>query len=124
MTSCNLHYFSVHCFPMGVFQDTLDASLQSFQQERLSKITELKDQLVTAQHSQTKAIEERHTALLRCWEQLLEASAAYKDKLLEKQLPLLKVNFIKLMSHNKVLIIYILTMGSRNRSWKLCLDNL
>ncbi|XP_058165915.1 spectrin alpha chain, erythrocytic 1 [Dasypus novemcinctus] len=71
-------------------QDTLDASLQSFQQERLSEITDLKDQLVASQHSQTKAIEERHAALLRRWEQLLEASAAHRQKLLEKQLPLQK----------------------------------
>ncbi|XP_014652504.1 PREDICTED: spectrin alpha chain, erythrocytic 1 [Ceratotherium simum simum] len=69
-------------------QDTLDASLQSFQQERLSEITDLKDQLVAAQHSQTKAIEERHTALLSRWEQLLEACAAHRQKLLEKQQPL------------------------------------
>ncbi|XP_064449588.1 spectrin alpha chain, erythrocytic 1 isoform X3 [Mirounga angustirostris] len=69
-------------------QDTLDASLQSFQQDRLSEITDLKDQLVAAQHRQTKAIEERHDALLRLWEQLLEASAAHREKLLEKQLPL------------------------------------
>nr|XP_025842109.1 spectrin alpha chain, erythrocytic 1 isoform X2 [Vulpes vulpes] len=71
-------------------QDTLDASLQSFQQDRLSKITDLKDQLVAAQHSQTKAIEERHDALLRHWQQLLEASAAHRQNLLEKQLPLQK----------------------------------
>ncbi|XP_006159133.1 spectrin alpha chain, erythrocytic 1 [Tupaia chinensis] len=69
-------------------QDTLDASLQSFQKERLSEITDLKDQLVAAQHSQTKAIEERHAALLRRWEKLLEASAAHRQQLLEKQLPL------------------------------------
>uniref|UniRef100_A0A8W4FQG3 Spectrin alpha chain, erythrocytic 1 n=2 Tax=Sus scrofa TaxID=9823 RepID=A0A8W4FQG3_PIG len=71
-------------------QDTLDATLQSFQQERLSEITDLKDQLVTAEHNQTKAIEERHAALLRRWEQLLEASEAHRQKLLEKQLPLQK----------------------------------
>nr|XP_051714443.1 spectrin alpha chain, erythrocytic 1 [Oryctolagus cuniculus] len=71
-------------------QDTLDASLQSFQQERLSEITDLKDQLVSAEHSQSKAIEERHAALLRRWEQLLEASAAHRQRLLEKQLPLQK----------------------------------
>ncbi|GAB1285753.1 Spectrin alpha chain, erythrocytic 1 [Apodemus speciosus] len=70
--------------------DTLDASLQSFQQERLSEITDLKDQLVAAEHSQTKAIEERHAALLRRWEQLLEASRVHRQKLLEKQLPLQK----------------------------------
>uniref|UniRef100_A0A8D1YYZ1 EF-hand domain-containing protein n=1 Tax=Sus scrofa TaxID=9823 RepID=A0A8D1YYZ1_PIG len=71
-------------------QDTLDATLQSFQQERLSEITDLKDQLVTAEHNQTKAIEERHAALMRRWEQLLEASEAHRQKLLEKQLPLQK----------------------------------
>ncbi|ELK37929.1 Spectrin alpha chain, erythrocyte, partial [Myotis davidii] len=71
-------------------KDTLDASVQSFQQERLGKITDLKDQLVAAQHSQSKAIEERHAALLRRWEQLLAACAAHRQKLLEKQLPLQK----------------------------------
>ncbi|XP_064138843.1 spectrin alpha chain, erythrocytic 1 [Loxodonta africana] len=69
-------------------QDTLDASLQSFQQERLSEITDLKNQLVAAQHNQTKAIEERHAALLKHWEQLLEAAAAHRKKLQKKQLPL------------------------------------
>ncbi|EDL13221.1 spectrin alpha 1 [Mus musculus] len=70
--------------------DTLDASLQSFQQERLSEIAELKDQLVAGEHSQAKAIEEQHAALLRHWEQLLEASRVHRQKLLEKQLPLQK----------------------------------
>ncbi|XP_062959972.1 spectrin alpha chain, erythrocytic 1 isoform X2 [Cynocephalus volans] len=82
-------------------QDTLDASLQSFQQERLSEFTDLKDQLVAAQHSQTKAIEERHAALLRHWEQLLEASAAHRQKLLEKQLPLQKAEELFMEFANK-----------------------
>ncbi|KAM5293714.1 spectrin alpha chain, erythrocytic 1 [Glossophaga mutica] len=71
-------------------QDTLDISMQSFQQDRLSKITDLRDQLVATQHSQTKAIEERHAALLKLWGQLLEVSAAHRQKLLEKQLPIQK----------------------------------
>ena len=91
MVPGNLRPFSVHSFSSGLSQDTLDASLQSFQQDRLSEITDLKDQLVAAQHSRTKAIEQRHDALLRRWEQLLEASAAHKEKLLEKQLPLQQV---------------------------------
>lgn len=91
MTPWNLHYFSVHSFSMGLSQDTLHASLQSFQQERLSEITDLKNQLVAAEHSQTEAIKERHAALLRLWEQLLEASEAHRQELLEKQLPLQKV---------------------------------
>ncbi|XP_036895269.1 spectrin alpha chain, erythrocytic 1 isoform X2 [Sturnira hondurensis] len=77
-------------FTLLAKQDTLDVSMQSFQQDRLSKITDLKDQLVAAQHSQTKAIEERHAALLRLWEQLLEVSADHRQKLLEKQLPFQK----------------------------------
>ena len=96
----NLYYFSVHTFSMGLSQDTLHASLQSFQQERLSEITDLKDQLVAAGHSQTKAIEERHAALLRRWEQLLEASEVHRQELLEKQRPLLEVKKKKkMMSH-------------------------
>uniref|UniRef100_A0A8C2VW96 Spectrin alpha chain, erythrocytic 1 n=1 Tax=Chinchilla lanigera TaxID=34839 RepID=A0A8C2VW96_CHILA len=69
-------------------QDTLEASLQSFQQEQLSEITDLKDQHVAGQHSQAKAIEERHASLLKHWEQLQEAAAAHRQKLQEKQLPL------------------------------------
>ncbi|XP_004640065.1 spectrin alpha chain, erythrocytic 1 [Octodon degus] len=69
-------------------QDALDASIQSFQQEQLSKITDLKDQLVAGQHSQAKAIEERHAALLKRWQQLLELAAAHRQELIEKQLPL------------------------------------
>ena len=87
----NLGCISAHSFCLGLSQDTLDASLQSFQQDRLSEITDLKDQLVAAQHSQTKAIEERHAALLRRWGELLEASAAHRQNLLEKQVPLKKV---------------------------------
>lgn len=46
---------------------------------------------MAGEHSQAKAIEEQHAALLRHWEQLLEASRVHRQKLLEKQLPLQKV---------------------------------
>ena len=46
---------------------------------------------MAAEHSQTKAIEERHAALLRRWEQLLEASEVHRQELLEKRRPLLEV---------------------------------
>lgn len=122
MVPGNLHCFSVHSFSLGLSQDTLDASLQSFQQDRLSEITDLKDQLVAAQHRQTKAIEERHDALLRLWEQLLEASAAHREKLLEKQLPLQQV---KEKTHDQASIICILVMEPRNGfHWNSCLDKL
>ncbi|KAM6217212.1 spectrin alpha chain, erythrocytic 1 [Rhynchocyon petersi] len=82
-------------------QDTLDASLQSFQQERLSEITDLKNKLVAAQYSQSKAIEERHDSLLRRWQMLLDTSATHRQKLLDKQLPLQKAEELFMEFANK-----------------------
>ncbi|XP_024120554.1 spectrin alpha chain, non-erythrocytic 1 isoform X3 [Oryzias melastigma] len=66
-------------------QETFDAGLQAFQQEGITNITALKDQLLTAKHVQSKAIEARHAALIKRWNQLLSNSAARKKKLLEAQ---------------------------------------
>uniref|UniRef100_A0A669BW01 Spectrin alpha chain, non-erythrocytic 1 n=1 Tax=Oreochromis niloticus TaxID=8128 RepID=A0A669BW01_ORENI len=64
-------------------QETFDAGLQAFQQEGITNITTLKDQLLAAKHVQSKAIEARHAALMKRWNQLLSNSAARKKKLLE-----------------------------------------
>uniref|UniRef100_A0A8C9XI35 Spectrin alpha, non-erythrocytic 1 n=1 Tax=Sander lucioperca TaxID=283035 RepID=A0A8C9XI35_SANLU len=66
-------------------QETFDAGLQAFQQEGITNITALKDQLLAAKHIQSKAIEARHAALMKRWNQLLSNSAARKKKLLEAQ---------------------------------------
>lgn len=66
-------------------QETFDAGLQAFQQEGVANITALKDQLVAAKHVQSKAIEARHAALMKRWNQLLSNSEARKKKLLEAQ---------------------------------------
>ncbi|XP_041098650.1 spectrin alpha chain, non-erythrocytic 1 isoform X5 [Polyodon spathula] len=66
-------------------QETFDAGLQAFQQEGITNITALKDQLVAAKHVQSKAIEARHAALMKRWNQLLSNSDARKKKLLEAQ---------------------------------------
>uniref|UniRef100_A0A668AL78 Spectrin alpha chain, non-erythrocytic 1 n=1 Tax=Myripristis murdjan TaxID=586833 RepID=A0A668AL78_9TELE len=66
-------------------QETFDAGLQAFQQEGITNITALKDQLLAAKHVQSKAIEARHAALMKRWNQLLSNSAARKKKLLEAQ---------------------------------------
>uniref|UniRef100_A0A671XUY3 Spectrin alpha chain, non-erythrocytic 1 n=1 Tax=Sparus aurata TaxID=8175 RepID=A0A671XUY3_SPAAU len=66
-------------------QETFDAGLQAFQQEGITNITALKDQLLAAQHVQSKAIEARHAALMKRWNQLLSNSTARKKKLLEAQ---------------------------------------
>uniref|UniRef100_A0A6Q2YQH6 Spectrin alpha chain, non-erythrocytic 1 n=1 Tax=Esox lucius TaxID=8010 RepID=A0A6Q2YQH6_ESOLU len=66
-------------------QETFDAGLQAFQQEGITNITALKDQLLAAKHVQSKAIEARHAALMKRWNQLLNNSQARKKKLLEAQ---------------------------------------
>lgn len=73
-----------HCLCLCV-QETFDAGLQAFQQEGITNITALKDQLLAAKHIQSKAIEARHAALMKRWNQLLSNSAARKKKLLEAQ---------------------------------------
>jgi len=45
-------------------QETFEAGLEAFEQESISKITGLKDQLVEAKHVQSDAIIERHGALM------------------------------------------------------------
>uniref|UniRef100_A0A673IDX0 Spectrin alpha chain, non-erythrocytic 1 n=1 Tax=Sinocyclocheilus rhinocerous TaxID=307959 RepID=A0A673IDX0_9TELE len=66
-------------------QETFDAGLQAFQQEGITNITALKDQLLAAKHVQSKAIEARHATLMKRWNQLLSNSATRKKKLLEAQ---------------------------------------
>uniref|UniRef100_A0AAY4DFK4 Spectrin alpha chain, non-erythrocytic 1 n=1 Tax=Denticeps clupeoides TaxID=299321 RepID=A0AAY4DFK4_9TELE len=66
-------------------QETFDAGLQAFQQEGITNITTLKDQLLAAKHVQSRAIEARHATLMKRWNQLLSNSAARKKKLLEAQ---------------------------------------
>uniref|UniRef100_A0A8C9TFL8 Spectrin alpha, non-erythrocytic 1 n=1 Tax=Scleropages formosus TaxID=113540 RepID=A0A8C9TFL8_SCLFO len=66
-------------------QETFDAGLQAFQQEGISNIMALKDQLLAAKHVQSRAIEARHAALMKRWNQLLSNSADRKKKLLEAQ---------------------------------------
>lgn len=41
-------------------QETFDAGLAAFEQEGIQSITQLKDQLLTANHEQTSAIIKRH----------------------------------------------------------------
>uniref|UniRef100_A0A673XHZ2 Spectrin alpha, non-erythrocytic 1 n=1 Tax=Salmo trutta TaxID=8032 RepID=A0A673XHZ2_SALTR len=61
-------------------QETFDAGLQAFQQEGITNITALKDQLLAAKHVQSKAIEARHAALMKRWNQLLDNSQEHFRK--------------------------------------------
>lgn len=78
-------------------QETFDAGLQAFQQEGITNITALKDQLLAAKHIQSKAIEARHASLMKRWNQLLANSGERKKKLLEAQEHFRKVNNFKIL---------------------------
>ncbi|RWS03708.1 hypothetical protein B4U79_02448, partial [Dinothrombium tinctorium] len=66
-------------------QETFDASLSAFEQEGIQSITQLKDQLVEANHVQTPAIIKRHDDVMTRWHNLLAASNARKQRLLRMQ---------------------------------------
>ncbi|XP_048876599.1 spectrin alpha chain, non-erythrocytic 1-like isoform X2 [Brienomyrus brachyistius] len=66
-------------------QETFDAGLQAFQQEGISNITMLKDQLLAAEHVQSRAIEARHAALMKRWNQLLADSGDRNKRLMDAQ---------------------------------------
>uniref|UniRef100_A0A0N5ANF9 Spectrin alpha chain n=1 Tax=Syphacia muris TaxID=451379 RepID=A0A0N5ANF9_9BILA len=66
-------------------QEAFDAGLNAFEHDGIQRITELKDQLVNAQHAQTPAIEKRHSNVIARWQQLLGNSEARRQKLLRMQ---------------------------------------
>jgi spectrin alpha len=66
-------------------QETFDAGLAAFEQEGIQSITQLKDQLVAANHNQTQAIIKRHDDVMNRWHNLLGASEARKQRLLRMQ---------------------------------------
>jgi spectrin alpha len=59
--------------------------LAAFEQEGIQSITQLKDQLVAANHNQTPAIIKRHDDVMSRWHNLLGASEARKQRLLRMQ---------------------------------------
>ncbi|KRY71430.1 Spectrin alpha chain [Trichinella pseudospiralis] len=66
-------------------QEAFDAGLNAFEHEGIQRITELKDQLVAAQHRQAQAILDRHANVIGRWQRLLNNSAARRQKLLQTQ---------------------------------------
>lgn len=115
LTNTVLHFLCTVLFsPLTVFvpsvclQETFDAGLQAFQQEGITNITALKDQLLAAKHVQSKAIEARHAALMKRWNQLLSNSAARKKKLLEAQ-----EHFRKVKRPEEGLVLNTVTYSSK-----------
>ncbi|XP_003743041.1 spectrin alpha chain [Galendromus occidentalis] len=81
-------------------QETFDAGLSAFEQEGIHSITELKDQLVDANHDQKNNIIKRHDHVLSRWHNLRGASEARKAKLIQmldqyKQIEELFLTFAK-----------------------------
>lgn len=66
-------------------QETFDAGLHAFEHEGIQNITNLKDQLIAANHDQTPAIIKRHADVIARWQKLLADSNARKQRLLSMQ---------------------------------------
>ncbi|XP_030853592.1 spectrin alpha chain, non-erythrocytic 1 isoform X3 [Strongylocentrotus purpuratus] len=66
-------------------QETFDAGLNAFEKEGIHAITTLKIKLVTANHAQTPAIQQRHANLIARWEKLLSDSNNRRQRLLRAQ---------------------------------------
>jgi spectrin alpha len=66
-------------------QEAFDAGLNAFEHEGIQRVTELRDQLVSARHAQTPAIQQRHADVIGRWQRLLANSEARRQKLLRMQ---------------------------------------
>uniref|UniRef100_A0A8R1DU58 Spectrin alpha chain n=1 Tax=Caenorhabditis japonica TaxID=281687 RepID=A0A8R1DU58_CAEJA len=63
--------------------EAFEAGLNVFEQEGIKRISELKDQLVSSAHQQSKTIENRHTNVIQRWNNLLAHSETRLQNLLK-----------------------------------------
>jgi spectrin alpha len=66
-------------------QETFDIGLDAFENEGISNITALKDQLVNSGHSQSGAINKKYQEVISRWQRLLADSNNRKARLLQVQ---------------------------------------
>ncbi len=66
-------------------QETFDIGLEAFENEGINNITSLRDQLVSANHSQTTAINRKYDEVISRWQKLLADSNSRKQRLLQVQ---------------------------------------
>ncbi|KAI6173416.1 Spectrin protein 1 [Aphelenchoides besseyi] len=66
-------------------QDAFETGLKAFESEGIQRVSELKDQLLQAQHQQSPEIERRHNNVIARWNQLLSNSTARRQRLLQAQ---------------------------------------
>ncbi|KAI6244011.1 Spectrin protein 1 [Aphelenchoides fujianensis] len=72
-------------------QDAFETGLKAFESEGIQRITELKDQLLQAQHQQSPEIDRRHHNVLVRWKQLLSNSLARRQRLVQAQAEFKKI---------------------------------
>merc|ERR1719507_2966019 len=66
-------------------QETFDIGLEAFENEGISNITALKNQLVNSGHSQSEAINKKYQEVIARWQKLLSDSNNRKTRLLQVQ---------------------------------------
>merc|ERR1719384_1847626 len=66
-------------------QETFDIGLEAFENEGISNITALKNQLVNSGHSQSEAINKKYQEVIARWQKLLADSNNRKTRLLQVQ---------------------------------------
>ena len=66
-------------------QETFDIGLEAFENEGIQNITALKDNLVTANHNQSNAINKKYEEVIARWHKLLKESTDRKQRLLQVQ---------------------------------------
>merc|ERR1712218_441452 len=66
-------------------QETFDIGLEAFENEGITNITALKDNLVTAGHNQSASINKKYEEVIARWQKLLKESNDRKQRLLQVQ---------------------------------------
>jgi len=66
-------------------QETFDIGLEAFENEGISNITALKNQLVNSGHSQSESINKKYQEVIARWQKLLADSNSRKTRLLQVQ---------------------------------------
>merc|ERR1712241_961144 len=82
-------------------QETFDIGLEAFENEGITNITALKDNLVTAGHNQSASINKKYEEVIARWQKLLKESSDRKQRLLQVQEQFRQIEELYLMFAKK-----------------------
>merc|ERR1712241_1579934 len=82
-------------------QETFDIGLEAFENEGITNITALKDNLVTAGHNQSASINKKYEEVIARWQKLLKESNDRKQRLLQVQEQFRQIEELYLMFAKK-----------------------